>query len=225
MHRANAIIRNDSLKIVAFGGGPGTELLALAKFFAEQRRADPEFPQTDVQVEIIDYTNEWSESVNAIKRAIREAYTAEFGKKANWPMSMETNFSRLDFLKVESFANVASLFDCDYLIMNYVVSEIKDSAPRLVPILKRAFGSERRPRGLVLVDRADAHTKAVTQRLLRSVGLDIAGPEGMEASLDAGELPSPDLIERIQRRPRTSWKAFWALGAVTKRVTAGASLA
>lgn len=209
--RANALVRDNRLRMVAFGGGPGTELMALAKLFSEQ---EGNIDQVDVEVEIIDYTNEWSESVNAIKRAVRDRYTEQFGRKSAWPMVMETNFSRLDFLKTASFASVPSLFRCDVLVLNYVLSELKDKAPKLIAVLKDVFSQAVQPRAILVIDRRDEATKTTASQLMRALKVAHSGLVDIEGRIDSNESLSEygNLIELIDSRPRMKSQAFWCYG-------------
>jgi Putative SAM-dependent methyltransferase len=72
-------MREDELSILAFGGGPGTELMALAKHFALIKERDKDHDQVDVELTIVDRVSAWSENITSVRAEIDRLYKKEFG--------------------------------------------------------------------------------------------------------------------------------------------------
>ena len=75
----------DKLSMVVLGGGPGTELLGLAKYYVERAKLVGCREQIEIRVDIIDRVAAWVENVPWIKDEIAKIYTEEFGKAHDWP--------------------------------------------------------------------------------------------------------------------------------------------
>jgi hypothetical protein len=74
----------EQLSVTVLGGGPGTELLGLAKYYMDAAASDQE--QVDIRVDIIDRVKAWAENVSWIKDEISTIYRKPFGKNQNGPL-------------------------------------------------------------------------------------------------------------------------------------------
>jgi len=93
-------------------GGPGTELLGLAKYYLD-RAEGGKHEQIEVRIDSIDRVPEWIENVSWIKAEIAKAYTKQFGKRRDWPALFDVYPFTLDFSDLEGFGNLPSLFRSD----------------------------------------------------------------------------------------------------------------
>jgi hypothetical protein len=85
-------------------GGPGTELLGLAKYYLD-RAEGGKHEQIEVRIDSIDRVPEWIENVSWIKAEIAKAHTKQFGKRRDWPALFDVYPFTLDFSDLEGFGN------------------------------------------------------------------------------------------------------------------------
>lgn len=199
------------LRVCAFGGGPGTELLALTKHLCKTRTAGT---HGVVQFTLLDYVPEWAESWNALERSIRATLAKKYGPFIKWPFSTSKTFSPFDMTKVDQYANLAELMSHDLYLMNYVVSEVFDSAA-LQALVTRM--SDAAPSGakFVIVDRNQDHVATTAAQLMTNAGLTVGAPVQTSTNMDSDEQTSAlgDYPTKIGRRPRVQWQgAFWIVG-------------
>lgn len=207
-------IGEGSLSVCAFGGGPGTELMALASIFSELEADDSE-EQIDIEFRLIDRVNEWSESLEMLKKKTKKELERKYGKKKNWPFNLETSFMNFDITKVKNYHNLVNIFESDIFIMNYVISEVIDDADELAKVIKLV--ASKSPQGAVflVIDRNEEQVQERAQALLEDAGLQLLAAEESEGQLSNAEWAQrqalDDYIEFMDRRPRRKWKAFWQI--------------
>ncbi len=109
------------LKVCAFGGGPGTELLALAKHLWKTR---PNGPHVQVTFHLLDRVNEWLESWQALDAEIKTILKGKYGPFPKHPFSTCGYFVTNDMTKPHQYVNLPVLFSQDLFFFNYAVSEI-----------------------------------------------------------------------------------------------------
>jgi Putative SAM-dependent methyltransferase len=122
-------LRRDQLSMVVFGGGPGTELFGLAKYYLK-RASGEDREQIDLAIDVIDEEVGWTENVDWIKSEIHQLYADEFGeKRGNWPARFNTNAITIKFSDVSGFGNLPTLFKKrDVFVLNFIISEEHDAA-------------------------------------------------------------------------------------------------
>jgi hypothetical protein len=145
--------QNEELKVCAFGGGPGTELLAFVKMLKQAHQQGRIQSHGDINFTLLDNTPEWAESWNAIEGAIRAEFNAEYGQRRNWPFTTSKSFQPFDMTRVEQFANLVQLFVHDLYILNYVVSEIVTDNVALGNLINRMAAHAPAGARFVFVDR------------------------------------------------------------------------
>lgn len=199
----------DEFRVVAFGGGPGTELLAFARYL-RNRRLDGG-GQIDMHLSVVDFTTEWSEALTALAAAIKDYYRAEFGAKANWPTRFDLTSYTFNFLKTENYVNVPALFNAHMIVLNYVVSEVVTEWSALKAVLVEAY--QRAPSGSIflVVDRNESATLAKAGAPMAEFGGEVMGPVMTDSNMASEEQLSEvsDLIAAVGRKPRVTWDAFW----------------
>jgi len=211
---AKTMQQQDELSILTFGGGPGTELMALAKHFAilaEKTNWD----QVDVEFTIVDRVNAWSENINSLRAEINRFYKREFGAPSKWPARFNVFTYALDLTNIHSFGNLPSLFKKKHLfIFNFMISETF-SLNKLKPLLRTMKKSCADGTFFLFVDRKDDNTKSTIDELIHAVRLDVVveGEDRRFDTVDGDEQKSIlSLVSKhLKRDPRHTWNSCWRL--------------
>jgi len=207
---------DEELRVCAFGGGPGTELLALSKLFARARRFEKLTGHGEIRFTILDTTAEWAESWDTLNDAIRDRLRDDYGTRRDWPFTISRNFQPFDMTDVGQFANLAQLLRQDLYVMNYVVSEVLGEESGLGNVIR--LMAQNAPQGarFIIVDRDQNGIKETAQRLLTEAGLEIESATTSSTNMDYDEQASDlgDYYNAIVREPRVQWSGAFGLIAV-----------
>lgn len=216
--RANTV---GKLKVCAFGGGPGTELLALAKHLIKTR---PNGPHLQIKFDLLDRVDEWIESWKALDSEITRVLEAKYGGFVNHPFSAACTIYGKDMTAPHQYVNLPTLFDQDIFFLNYVVSEISGDSPDIlrdaksfVELIAHAAKTRKSGSKFVIADRDQNNVVANSQKLLAAVGLNPSAVTKVLRRMDRDENPDvlKDYSGDINRFPRTWWKGRY--GAATNR--------
>ena len=211
-HIHHVLDTNGELRVCAFGGGPGTELLALAKYLCNTREGRP---QGDISFTLLDIVGEWCESWNALETAIKDRLRTRFGPRNCWPFTISKTFLSFDMTQIEQYANLHHVFTHDLYVMNYVLSEIFGENEAFGGLINRM--SESAPRGakFLIVDRSQDVIIDRAREHLQNAGLTVGEVHRTNSNMD-GDEQSDTLLEYyrlIRRNPRVQWQgAFWVVG-------------
>lgn len=209
------IVKDQELRVCAFGGGPGTELLAICKHII--RSIDTESPAR-LSFLLLDRVAEWAETWTILEKAVNSWLKKRYGSIANWPFVIAKSFVPYDMTSIEGYGNVAQLLENDFYVMNYVVSELvgnQKGFQKTVSLMASAapVGSK-----FLIVDRNQDNVVANAKALLAKAGLDVGRAMGTSSNCDSDEQIS-DLgpyVTQIGRKPRVQWNgAFWVVGTKT----------
>jgi len=210
-------IRRDELSILTFGGGPGTELMALAKHFAflKDQNKGKDYNQVDVRLTIVDRISAWSENITLVQEEIDRVYKNGSVARHKWPARFSVFAHVLDMTDIKAFGNLPSLFKKkDLFIFNYMISEIfnlEHSIPTMRAISKSCADASY----FLFVDRKDQDTKAKINFLIKKIRLKIV-VEGESANYDTVDgdeqksLLGP-ISRHLGREPRHTWNSCWRL--------------
>jgi len=122
------------IKICAFGAGPGTELLAMAKFFFELNLG----MNITVDFQLVDKTQEWMSSWYGIREQVNDTFRALFSTdRSTWPIVPLGNFLSCDVTDLQSLPLLSNIWNQDIYVLNFLLSEIFDDNPHC-----RAFMSQ-----------------------------------------------------------------------------------
>lgn len=209
--------RDQELRVCAFGGGPGTELLALSKYFSRTR---PNGPVARLSFTLLDRTTEWSESWNALEAQINNELRGSGQPFVQWPFNISKTFIPHDMTHVSSYANMPNLFQQDLYLMNYVVSEIIGDHTSFQHVINTAATSSPVGSKFIVIDRDQASVRTSATDLLRNAGLDVGEVRSTATNMDSDEQSSVliDYIRSVGRQPRVQWGrngrggAFWVIG-------------
>jgi hypothetical protein len=200
------------LKVCAFGGGPGTELLALSKHLWKSR---PNGPHVQVIFHLLDRVNEWLESWQALDAEIKSVLKAKYGQFPKHPFSTCGYFVTNDMTKPHQYVNLPVLFSQDLFFFNYAVSEITGgnadyhtANPQFLQLVTSAAGACKSGSKFIITDRDQDSVIANSQRLLEGAGLQVGQIGKVCRRMDGDE--NPDVLKTysddITRQPRTWWK-------------------
>ena len=128
------LLHAEEVSLLVFGGGPGTELLGLAKYYLNSVK---EGGQTDVEFQFVDRVAAWSENLVSIQDEINSIYKSKFGAKRKWPARFNVSsypFEFSEFSDAERFGNLPTLFNKQIFVFSFVISEVFDLAI-ILPIM------------------------------------------------------------------------------------------
>jgi hypothetical protein len=212
-HILDRLNQTGELKVCAFGGGPGTELLALCKFLTGKFRFGKLNPHGDVNFTLLDYVPEWGESWNALESAIKRQFTAEFGQRRNWPFTTSKSFYPYNMTKVDQYANLVQLFEQDIYILNYVLSEIFADHQAFGDLINEM--AKHAPSGarFVIIDRKQDNVLGWAKELLQGAGLTEAGLYQTSTNMDFDEQKAvlDGYQQFIKLSPRITWNGAFCL--------------
>ena len=209
------------LKVCAFGGGPGTELLALSKHLLKTR---PQGPHLQIKFDLLDRVDEWIESWKALEGEITSVLDKGYGHFLKHPFSVSGHIYGKDMTEPHQYINLHTLFDQDIVFLNYVVSEIggdsndicKDKAS-FVELVSAAAATCKSGSKFVIADRDQDNVKGNSQKLLQAAGLVASAITDVYGRVDKDE--DPELLrsysDDIDRQPRSGWWGKW--GSNSKR--------
>lgn len=191
-----AILKNKrELRVVAVGGGPGTELLGLIKLLAEVPN-----DLTNITFDVLDLVPQWRDTWEQFKRKA----------KAHTSLIIEANFSPLDVFDHQSYASYDTLFsDADIVVFNYIFSEnqivLNEAKHAVLHIWNRI------PPGcaFVIIDRNEQQLKLRLTQMLHSIFGQEPAINELKGSLDGGERKEDyGALTKILGYPRTTFDAF-----------------
>lgn len=206
---------NEELKVCAFGGGPGTELLALVKILKKAHATGKLQTHGEVNFTLLDNVPEWAESWNALEHAIRAKFTEDYGQRRQWPFTISKSFQPFDMTKVEQYANLVQLFVHDIYILNYVISEILTNYEAFGSLINTMAAHAPTGARFVFVDRNERSVVARAEKLLKDAGLQEVSRDDSSRYMDFTEQKSElqDYTKDIGWSPRVEWNgAFCIIG-------------
>jgi hypothetical protein len=111
------------LRISSVGGGPGSEVLGLAKHLVQQFPAEGRLPSR-LEFTVLDRFPQWGESWTQLAEQTEQMLIARSSEtNANIP-PISPQFYPMDITKADSYLSYAWLFDkADLIVFNYVISE------------------------------------------------------------------------------------------------------
>jgi len=197
------LIDEEELRICAFGGGPGTELLAVSKHLLREQRSG----HARLSFTLFDAVVEWSETWNVLEAQINAELRAKYGRFRNQPFSICKSFITHDMTTAYAYSNHASLFNQDLFIMNYVVSELVGDEDKFLKLVSLASTSAPSGSKFLVVDRDQNRIAETVPEMLSSAGLSCSQVKKSRSNMDLDE--RKDDLEpyttKIGRYPRCQW--------------------
>ena len=201
------------LRVCAFGGGPGTELLALSKFLTGKKGLGELQPHGEVNFTLLDHVPEWAESWNALEAAIKRDFAVTFGHRRGWPFSISKSFQPFDMTKVEQYANLVQLFEQDLYVLNYVLSEIFSDHAAFAALFNQMAAHAPSGAQFVIIDRKQDHVVQWARKLLAGAGLAESGYVETSTNMDCDEQKAVlnDYQKYISLNPRITWNGAFCI--------------
>jgi hypothetical protein len=205
------------VRVCAFGGGPGTELLALVKYLL--KTMGPTFPTVEINFTVLDRVVEWSESWEVMATSVRDAIKERWPNVADRRLHVFKSFMPFDMTKIEAFTNFDTILTHDLYVMNYVVSEVIDSVDALANVMGKMREAAPNDALFLIIDRDQPEVRERAEALVTSAGLQQVNLGTSCNSMDGDERASEldSYSPGIGRRPRLQWRTqnnrgvFWIL--------------
>lgn len=215
-HIINISKENRQLNVCAFGAGPGTELMAFAKFFDEERLGFP----VQVEFQLLDIEQAWQDSWYGIRDAIKGHFRAAYGPLVSaWPMIPSGNFTCQDVKDTAGMENLGDIWSHDLFVINFLLSELFHDDPGfrafMTAVTRRAPVGSR----FVFIERRGGMWEKRMASCARDAGLTLSPFQEKSGRLDAGD--SPDLLGDVYtaldnrmngKEPRNSWRVVYSIG-------------
>ncbi len=207
-----------TLRAVAVGGGPGTELVGLAAILCGHYRKD--WPRR-IRFLVIDRVPAWANCLTVIRRIVARHLKAVANTHSQKPPKISESFLALDVFDEASWSSFNAAFDgADIVVLNYVLSENKvklEGLARMVKKLRKAI-----PSGclVLVIDRAEGDgllTEAIQSSFDGEFGANLGamfgyGTIGESADEMGAELKealgTPRLVLSREGRPNTFWMVW-----------------
>ena len=152
------------LRICSMGGGPGTELLGLAKYLLHQPLL---IPPRKISFTVIDNVTEWADTWEQLADATEQELRFACDQNGIELPTVANNFLTYDVFDSSSYQNHLVQFrKFDVVIFNYLFSENKtklDQAREAIGELARVIGHEC---VVVVIDRRE-HNASFTNDVVR----------------------------------------------------------
>ncbi|MCA9049545.1 MAG: hypothetical protein KDA89_12500 [Planctomycetaceae bacterium] len=205
------------LNVCAFGAGPGTELMALAKFFDEEQLGQA----VQVEFQLLDIEQAWQDSWYGIRDGIKAHFREAFGATVSaWPMIPSGNFTRQDVKDTAAMENLGDIWTHDVFVINFLLSEIFNDDPDfrsfMTAVARRAPSGSR----FVFIERRGERWAQRMGNCARDAGLKLSPFQERTGGMDPGD--SAHLLGDVYRqlsnsgnngkRPRTNWNVVYSIG-------------
>ena len=198
----------ENLNVCSLGGGPGTELLGLAKFFLRRPNL---VPPRKITFTVIDNVLEWAETWHQLADAVEEEFRSSFADTDVELPSIAPTFLPLDVLKDSSYRDYAYQFKkADLVVFNYLFSENKTRLEQTLPALQHLARITRPECTFVMIDRLEhdiSFTNRVVECFTSAFGVEV-NYSRLGGTLDADEQTSEMgemLLSTLKRRPRVKF--------------------
>ena len=205
--------QNNELKVCALGGGPGTELMGLSKFFDRQQLGSC----VHIDFQLLDKVQEWANSWYGIRNAINNAFRTEYGtNRSMWPVSASGNFIACDVTETNFLHNLGNIWGQDIYIINFLLSEVFNDDPGLRDFLREISNVAPQGARFVFIERRGSMWAERIHNIARESNLELSRFFESRENKDNDELPE-DLgdafLNLSQRRvPRLSWNVTYSIG-------------
>lgn len=200
-----------SVKICAFGGGPGTELMALATFFEQMGLGN----SVSVDFQLLDKVEEWSSSWFALRDQINSTFRDTLGpNRAAWPFIPSGNFLPCDITDTERIGSLGHIWHQDVYIINFLLSEIFTTDPGMLEFLSQVTRHAPQGARFIMIERRGTRWEERMAAIADRANLDLSPFIESEGRVE--DSPSnlgiiyKDL--KARRSPRVNWKVVYTIG-------------
>lgn len=204
---------NGEIKICAFGAGPGTELLAMAKFFYELEIGI--YVQADFH--LLDKVKEWASSWYGIRDEVNRTFRTLFSNdRSKWPTVPSGNLIPCDVTDLNALARLGGAWDHDVYVLNFLLSEIFDDSPACRAFMSQVVSFAPEGSHFVFIDRKGRIWERRIAAIAAQAGLKLSPFVTSERTL-VGERPEDlgaifEALSGRNRTPRLTWKIVYSIG-------------
>jgi len=204
---------NKSLKVCALGGGPGTELMAITKFFHEQRLGFC----VAVDFQLLDKVQEWANSWYGIRDTINNTLQTTYGVDRNmWPVLPSGNFIACDVTNPGSLRNTGNIWGQDIYVINFLLSEVFDDDPGIKTFIKEIASLAPAGSRFVFIERKGSMWATRIRKIAEEANMLLSDFYTSQKNKDYDELPEDlgavFLALSSERKPRLSWNIIYSIG-------------
>ena len=204
------------ISLCCFGGGPGTEIVGIAKWIVRQQ-----LDATQLEVLVTDKYSQWKNEWKLVRDTVNTNFLVgnAISDNKGRPLVVPKGFVGVDVIDPESAQLPALTRGYDLYIVSYVVSHIytDDGLSQFCRFMRSVIDSAPRDSKFLFIDRYERERewdKSVTTVLGHS-GIEISGPyfskrdspgDLREEKADLGVL-----YESLDIFPRLGWDIFWTV--------------
>lgn len=200
------------IRVCAFGAGPGTELLALAKFFEQQGLGH----SVSVEFQLLDKVEEWSSSWYGIRDQVNEAFRNIYSPdRSKWPMNPSGNFLACDVTDLSRLPNLGNIWNQDVYVVNFLLSEIFNDHPNLRAFLAKVVTLAPTGARFVFIERRGWMWEQRMKHIAAESGLILSDFVESQSSLrDESPAALGAIYNAIHenRMPRLNWNVVYSIG-------------
>ncbi|WP_414530671.1 hypothetical protein [Nodularia chucula] len=199
------------VKICAFGAGPGTELLAMAKFFAQQNLGH----SISVDFQLLDRVEEWTSSWYGIRDQINDSFRKLYGtNRSTWPMIPSGNFLACDVTQLDRLPYLGNVWGQDVYVINFLLSEVFNDDPGLRAFLSKV--AEFAPSGarFVFIERRGFMWQNRMANIAAESGLLLSPFIKSQGRLEEDPIALGQVYNVLldRRQPRLTWDVVYSIG-------------
>ena len=141
------------LNICSMGGGPGTELLGITKFFLQHQTI---VPPRKIGFTVIDNVQEWSDTWTQLAEASEEELRTSLVLDDIELPTIADHFLSFDVLDSTNYGNFLAQFSkIDMVVFNYLFSENKTRLEEAQPALEHLANITNQDCAFVVIDRLE----------------------------------------------------------------------
>lgn len=211
-HILQIVSEHDEIRLCAFGAGPGTELLAMAKFFDEQHQG----LNVRVDFQLLDKVKGWADSWYGIRDEVINSFRLLYGKHSNWPMIPSGNFLPCDVTQLEDSTALGHVWNHDIYVVNFLLSEIFNNDPGLRSFLSKIVALAPKGAHFVFIERRGWMWQQRMEAIASEAGLVLSRFFESKCESLGDETPSDlgSIYTAISERqhPRTKWNVVYSIG-------------
>ena len=189
-----------SLRVCAFGGGPGTEALALMRLFQYH---PPEHHSPELEITVIDRVSQWADACKYMSDAIKRHRTDHGVRLVPW-------FQSFDMTDLRYYGTAPTLRNQDLIILNYVVSELfaESDLLRLTNVMNVMADGASADTKLVIIDHKAAAEKVKNLMLLNGWAEVYCDEEQIMMPLEEDKSVLNSYLHKFVRLPRLQARTF-----------------
>ena len=196
------------LNVCSLGGGPGTELLGLAKYLL---RFPDIAPPRKISFTVIDNVLEWADTWSRLADAVEDEFRSSLAQDGIEPPAIAPMFLPLNVLEASSYRSFGYQFkSADIVVFNYLFSENKTRLAGARQALEQLAKFTSDECAFVVIDRLEhdpRFTEDVVGLFQSAFGVEVTCRQlggtldGDEQTSEMGEM----LISTLNRRPRVKF--------------------